>query len=299
LILQKLYYCDHHEIPLPAGHRFPIRKYALIRELLAAGGRHEFEPAPFADPAIIALAHDCEYVERFLSGTLAPAAIRRIGFPWSEGLVRRTLASVGGTLRAVEDAMLSCRFGGNLAGGTHHASRGEGAGFCVFNDIAVAIQSLRAAGRIRRAAVIDLDVHQGDGTAAIFEDDPDVLTLSMHARHNFPFRKQRSRIDVELADGTTDEEYLPALDNVLGRVFDSGPEIVFYQSGVDGLASDTLGRLALTHEGLGERDRCVMLAARTYGAPFVVTLGGGYSNPIELTAEAHANTFRVAAEIFG
>ncbi|HLJ14913.1 MAG TPA: histone deacetylase [Bryobacteraceae bacterium] len=295
---RRLYYCDHHELPLPAGHKFPVQKYALLRQMLAADGCYQFEQAPFADPAIIRLVHDADYVQRFLDGTLTPSAMRRIGFPWSEGLVRRTLASVGGTLRAVADAMAT-GFGGNLAGGTHHAFRAEGAGFCVFNDIAVAIESLRPAGRVRRAAILDLDVHQGDGTAAIFEDDPDVLTVSLHGRNNFPFRKQRSKIDVALADGTGDEEYFKALTTVLPQVFAFRPEILLYQSGVDALATDVLGRLALSPAGLRVRDREVMAAARAYGVPFVVTLGGGYSNPIELTAEAHANTYRTAAEVFG
>jgi acetoin utilization deacetylase AcuC-like enzyme len=169
----------------------------------------------------------------------------------------------------------------------------------VFNDVAIAIHSFRAERRFQRAAVLDLDVHQGDGTAHFFEHDPDVLTISLHGANNFPFRKQRSKIDVELADRTGDEEYLRALDFVLPRVFDFAPEVVFYLSGVDALASDLLGRLALTHEGLKARDRRVLQSIHESGIPLVVTLGGGYSKPIELTAEAHANTFRVAAEIYG
>jgi acetoin utilization deacetylase AcuC-like enzyme len=293
----RLFYCDHHEIPLPPGHKFPMRKYALLRGLLEADGRFALEPAPAADLDVIRLAHDPEYVRAFLSGTLPAAAMRRIGFPWSEGLVRRTLASVGGTLAATEDA-LTGGFGGTLAGGTHHAFRSEGSGFCVFNDVAIAIHWLRSSGAARRVVVIDLDVHQGDGTAHFFEDHPEVLTLSVHGAHNFPFRKQRSRIDVELPDKTEDQEYMAALDGTLARVWEFQPEIAFYLSGVDALASDVLGRLALTQEGLRARDRRVMGAAHERGIPLVITLGGGYSNPIELTAEAHANTFRIAAEIF-
>jgi acetoin utilization deacetylase AcuC-like enzyme len=293
----RLWYCDHFEIPLPPGHKFPMRKYALLRGLLEADPRFTLERAPAADADVIRLAHDPEYVEQFLSGTLPAAAMRRIGFPWSEGLVRRTLASAGGTLAATEDALKS-GFGGTLAGGTHHAFRTEGSGFCVFNDVAIAVNWLRSRGAARRVAVIDLDVHQGDGTAHFFEGDPEALTLSLHGAHNFPFRKQRSSIDVELADKTADAEYLGALDEVLPRVWEFEPEIAFYLSGVDALASDVLGRLALTHEGLKARDRRVMVGAQARGIPLVVTLGGGYSNPIELTAEAHANTFRIAAEIF-
>ena len=296
-LAKRLYYCDNHTIPLPPGHKFPMSKYALIRDLLARDGFYSFECAPLADVQIVKLIHDAAYVDRFLNGTLTPQAMRRIGFPWSEALVRRSLGSVSGTLQATQDALAS-GWGGNLAGGTHHAFASEGAGFCVFNDIAVAIAWLRSEGRIARAAVIDLDVHQGDGTAHIFENDPDVLTASIHCRGNFPFRKQLSRIDVELAERTGDAEYLAALESLLPRVFEARPEIVFYQSGVDGLSSDALGRLSLSHEGLVERDRMVMRAARANAVPFVITLGGGYSRPIELTALAHANTYRVAAEIF-
>ena len=294
----RLFYTDQHAIDLPAEHRFPMPKYRMIRDLLAADGRFEFIAAPLASAEIVQLAHDSEYVGRFLAGSLSAQEMRRIGFPWSEQLVRRTMASVGGTLSATEEA-LSTGWGGTLAGGTHHAFRGEGSGYCVFNDIAVAIQSLRHTGRVRRVAVVDLDVHQGDGTAQIFADEPSVLTFSMHCEANFPFRKQQSKIDISLREGTGDEEYLAQLEVVLPQVFEFRPDIIFYQSGVDGLYADALGKLMLTHEGLKQRDRLVMTAVRGSGVPFVVTLGGGYAKPIELTAEAHANTFRVAADIFG
>ncbi len=294
----RLFYCDHFEIPLPAGHKFPMEKYRLLRERIVSDGFWQLEPAIPAPVETIALAHDSEYVAQFVSGTLSSNAMRRIGLPWSEGLVKRTLASAGGTLAAARDAM-STGFGGTLAGGTHHAFRAEGSGFCVFNDIAIAIYSGRAEGRLQRAAVVDLDVHQGDGTAHFFEHDPDVLTISLHGANNFPFRKQRSKIDVELPDKTGDEEYLRALDSVLPRVLEFVPEIVFYLSGVDALKSDVLGRLALTLEGLKARDARVFGECFRNRLPVVVTLGGGYSSPIELTAEAHANTFRVAAEIYG
>lgn len=297
----RLYYCDHHEIPLPAGHKFPLRKYAMLRALLKADGRFELRPSRPADAATIKLAHDADYVDQFVAGTLPAQVMRRIGFPWSEGLVRRTLASAGGTLGALDDALnqeMTRGFGGTLAGGTHHAFRSEGSGFCVFNDVAIAIASLRARADRRRVAVIDLDVHQGDGTAHFFEHDSSVLTFSMHGAHNFPFRKQRSKIDVELPDKTGDEEYLRALDAALDRVWEFDPEIVFYLSGVDALESDVLGRLSLTQEGLKARDWRVIGAVKARGLPLVITLGGGYSNPIELTAEAHANTFKIAAEIF-
>jgi acetoin utilization deacetylase AcuC-like enzyme len=289
----RLFYCDHHSIPLPPGHKFPVEKYALLRGLLVADGIYDLQPAPLADVAIIELAHDTSYVQAVLNGTVSDRVMRRIGFPWSPELVRRTLASVGGTLAASRDAM-ERGFGGNLAGGTHHAFRGEGSGFCVFNDLAVAILALRRDGLAGRAAVIDLDVHQGDGTASIFSEDPAVLTLSMHGENNFPFRKQRSRIDIALADGTGDAEYLRQLQQVLPEVAAFRPEVIFYQSGVDGLAGDRLGRLALTLDGLKQRDRLVLEVSRA--TPLVITLGGGYGDPIGRTAEAHANTFRQALE---
>jgi acetoin utilization deacetylase AcuC-like enzyme len=320
----RLFYTDHHVLPLPAGHKFPIEKYRLLREMLERDGEFVLERAPLASEDVIELAHEREYVRAFVDGTLEPAAMRRIGFPWSKGLVQRTLASVGSTLAATVEA-LETGWGGTLAGGTHHAFAREGSGFCVFNDVAVAIRWLereyRAPGgeprelgradglvargrkdgraRYRRFAVIDLDVHQGDGTAHIFRDDPSVLTLSVHCKNNFPLRKQTSKIDVELDAGVGDKEYLGVLEAVLPQVWEFEPDFVFYQSGVDGLASDVLGHLELTHPGLMERDRMVMRGVRSLGVPFVVTLGGGYSRPVELTAEAHANTFRVAREIFG
>ena len=292
-----LYFTDHHHFPLPEGHRFPVAKYHLIRELLQATNLFDLRPAPLAEPSQIELAHDSEYVRQFVEGALPRETMRRIGFPWSEGLVRRTLASVGATLAASEQT-LTTGFGGTLAGGTHHAFRKEGSGYCIFNDIAIAIESLRKERNASRFAVVDLDVHQGDGTAQIFENDPDVLTFSMHGGKNFPFRKQRSKIDVELEDETGDEIYLEKLASVLPRVLEFGPEFLFYQSGVDPLDSDRLGRLAVTMGGLRERDRMVFEAVRSIGCPVVVTLGGGYSDPISRTAEAHAQTFLAAVDAF-
>ena len=308
---RRLFYTDHYTLPLPDGHRFPIAKYRLLREMLGRDGFYEFAPAPLAKPEVVTLAHDATYVEQFVRGELSTQAMRRIGFPWSPELVKRTLGSVGATLSAAMDALgappfpageggnaKGGNFGGSLAGGTHHAFRNEGSGFCVFNDIAVAILWLRGKGLAQRAAVIDLDVHQGDGTAQIFQNDNLVLTTSVHCRANFPFRKQTSKIDVELEDATHDDEYLAVVDSLLPRVADFRPEILFYQSGVDGLATDTLGRLSLSHAGLKERDRRVCTFARGLAVPLVITLGGGYSRPIEHTVTAHANTFRTAAEAF-
>ncbi len=293
----RLYYSDGYRIPVPPGHKFPVEKYRLVREALEQSGGFEFLPAGFARREQIERAHDPEYVRRFLEGSLEPRVLRRIGFPWSDQLVERTLASVGGTLAAAREA-LDTGFGGNLAGGTHHAFRSEGAGFCVFNDLAVAIEWLRSSGPVKRAAVIDLDVHQGDGTASIFAGDPNVFTFSMHGRHNFPLVKKPSRLDIDLDDGAGDDEYLRILGQSLPRVLAFDPDVVLFQSGVDGLEVDRLGRLSLTHTGLLQRDRMVMEGCRRRGIPLVTTLGGGYSDPIEATVEAHANTFRMAQQVY-
>ncbi len=275
-----------------------MAKYRMLRERLTATGNFDFVPAPLASRDTIALAHDPAYVDHFLAGTLSPQVMRRIGFPWSPGLVARTCASVGGTLAAARRA-LEVGWGGTLAGGTHHAFYGEGSGFCVFNDLVVAIRNLRAEYGLGRVTVIDLDVHQGDGTAAMLTDDPLSYTLSVHGRNNFPFRKQRSTVDVELEDGCDDEAYLTRLREVLPAAFAFRPELVFFQSGVDALAVDTLGRLSLTRKGLESRDELVLSSAVRAGVPVVLTLGGGYANPIEDTVTAHAQTFELAAKILG
>jgi acetoin utilization deacetylase AcuC-like enzyme len=297
LKIGRLFYTDQYVITLPEGHKFPARKYGLVRQILQADSRFDFERAPLADPETIELAHDPGYVRSFMAGEMAPAAMRRIGLPWSDVLVNRSRASVGATLSAAKDAM-ETGWGGTLGGGTHHAFRAEGAGFCIFNDVAVAIQWLRSQGKIKRAAVIDLDVHQGDGTAEIFAGDPEVFTLSIHCQSNFPFRKQVSKLDVALPDKVEDAEYLETLESALPRIFLFAPEVIFYQSGVDGLLTDVLGRLSLTPQGLIQRDRMVMTSVRDSGIPLVLTSGGGYSKPIELSAEAHANTYRTAWEIY-
>lgn len=293
----RIFSTDQYQITLPEGHKFPVSKYGMLRYLIEKEGLFQFEQASPAKAEIVALAHDPAYVAEFRNGSLPAPVMRRIGLPWSQALVQRAFASVGGTISASFDAMEN-GWGATLGGGTHHAFRSEGAGFCVFNDIAVAIQFLRQRGLIRRAAVIDLDVHQGDGTAEIFKEDPDVFTLSMHGESNFPFRKKQSSLDVPLPDGVEDQEYLHRLDEVIPAAFGSGPDIVFYQSGVDPLASDSLGRLSLTPQGLIARDRMVFKAARSFGAPFVLTSGGGYSRPIELSAHAHASTYRTAWKTF-
>ncbi len=293
-----VFFCDHFHFPLPPGHKFPLAKYRMLREELSNDCRFHLQPASLAGRDDILRVHSASYVDGFLEGSLDPPVMRRIGFPWSMELVRRTLASAGSTLLATKAALQS-GFGGTLAGGTHHAYRSEGSGFCVFNDLAIAIAWARAEHGATRAAIVDLDVHQGDGTASLFEGDPDVFTLSLHGERNFPFRKQRSTLDVPLADGTGDNQYLAALQSALRRVWEFRPQIVFFQSGVDGLQTDRLGRLALTQAGLAQRDALVIGQACKAGLPFVITLGGGYSDPIEKTVEAHAQTFRIAASIYG
>ncbi len=292
-----LFYTDHHNFPLPPGHKFPLEKYRLLRESLAGDSRFTFHPAPFIHQQDLLRVHHPDYVAAFMSGNLDRQVARRIGFPWSPELVARTLASAGATLAATSLA-LETDFGGTLAGGTHHAFRSEGSGFCVFNDLAVAIEWARAIAGLQRFAVVDCDVHQGDGTALIFQDDPLVFTLSLHCARNFPFRKQRSTLDVELPGGADDETYMAALEPALERVWQFKPELVLFQSGVDALQTDKLGHLHLTPEGLLRRDTLVISQTRERSIPLVITLGGGYSDPITHTVRAHAQTFQTAADIF-
>jgi len=296
----RVFYSDKYLVPLPPGHRFPIGKYRMLREILERDGIVRASELRESEPIEIEsllLVHTREYVESLVDGTISEPDQRRLGFPWSADLVLRSRSSAAGTLAAAF-AALEDGVAGNLAGGTHHAFADHGEGYCTFNDHAIAIRTLQREGRIRRATVVDLDVHQGNGTAAIFAGDPDVFTFSMHAAKNFPFRKQRSSLDVELADGCGDREYLETLEQHLPAVI-SGADIVFYQGGVDPLSEDTLGRLSLTHEGLRARDRIVFQAVRDRGIPIVLTLGGGYARPIDLSALAHAGTYREAREVFG
>jgi len=276
-------------------------KYRLLRErLLSEGvlGAEELEESGLVDRPSLSLAHTPEYLDAVFSGTLSDADQRRLGFTWSPALVRRSRASVFGTVAAARAALREGA-AGNLAGGTHHAYADRGTGFCVFNDIAVAARTLQREGAIDRALVVDLDVHQGDGTAAIFAGDDSVFTFSMHGAKNFPFRKQRSSLDVELPDGCRDPEYIAALERHLPAVFDRArPDIVFFLAGVDPLEHDQLGRLKLSQDGLRLRDRIVATAARERGAPLVLTLGGGYASPIALSVEAHLGTWREAREAF-
>ncbi|WP_239014485.1 histone deacetylase family protein [Archangium violaceum] len=278
-----------------------MEKYRLLRELLLERGVIPPEWLRASVPISredLERVHTPRYLDALWTGTLTEAEARRLGFPWSEDLLVRSRASVGGTVGAAR-AALEDGIAGNLAGGTHHSFPDHGEGYCVFNDIAVAIRVLQAERRIHRAVVVDLDVHQGNGTAAVFEGDDSVFSFSIHGEHNFPFRKQRSSRDVGLPDGVDDRAYLDVLAMHLPEVLEaSGADILFYQAGVDPLAEDALGRLSLTHVGMRERDRLVLEAAWHRGIPLVLTLGGGYAKPITATLEAHVGTYETALSVF-
>lgn len=293
----RVFYCDHFEVVLPPKHRFPMHKYRLLRERLVSDGIVDGEalmPAATVPLEDLFAIHDPSYVEGFLEGSLPRKAVQRIGFPWSEEMVMRSLGSVGSTLAAV-DAALEDGLSGTLAGGTHHAYRDFGSGYCVFNDLAVAARRVLDRGAVRRVLVFDVDVHQGDGTASIFEEDPRVFTCSIHGERNFPSRKQRSDLDVPLPDDIGDDAYLAALDAALDEAMErSGPDLVLYQGGVDVLAVDRLGRMALSEAGVRERDRRALSCFRGEGLPVALTLGGGYADPVEASVSAYAGTYRVA-----
>lgn len=292
----------HYVIPLPDGHRFPIAKYALLRDTVLAEGTvrqeamHDPARVPVED---IGRVHDAAYVDRLLRGTMPSAEQRALGFPWSAPLVERSLRASGGTLEAATHA-LDVGIAMNLAGGTHHAFATHGEGFCVLNDVAIATASLRAQGRLARVAIIDLDVHQGNGTHALFTGDERAFTFSMHGRRNYPFRKVPGRLDVELEDGSGDSEYLQRLGDVLpGVLAEARPDLVFYLAGADPHEGDTLGRLRLTFDGLMRRDAMVLEAARAVGVPVAITIAGGYGRDIHDTVRVHANTARIARDFLG
>ena len=296
----RFYYPDTPDLPLPAGHRFPAGKYRMLRDKIEKErilGNARLLPSPPAAMRELLRAHDIGYIDSVLDGSLAPDIQRRIGLPWSETLVTRSLATTGGSLAAAK-AALEYGLSGQLAGGTHHAHRDFGSGYCVLNDLAVTALGVLADGRVQRVAIIDLDVHQGDGNAAILSDHPDVFVLSMHGEKNFPFRKVPSTLDIGLPDGTEDEAYLHALGCALEHVAAFDPDLVLYLSGADPLKSDTLGRLSLTFEGLAARDRMVLQFCRRRLTPVSIAVGGGYADPISDSVEGYTNTFRVAREVF-
>lgn len=296
----KLFYTGHFVLPLPPGHRFPMEKYSRLRDRLAASGRFaegDIRVPPAASDAEILRAHDPDYLARVADGSLDPRDLRRIGFPWTPEMVERSRRSSGATLAACRVA-LEEGMAANLAGGTHHAHRDFGSGFCVFNDAAIAALALLAEGRARRVAIIDCDVHQGDGTATILAGEPRAFTFSIHGERNFPFQKQRSDLDVELPDGTGDVAYLAALDGALEEVFRRAePDFAIYLAGADPYEGDRLGRLKLTQAGLAERDRRVLVACRQRGIPVAIAMAGGYGRNIDETVAIHATTILTAQAV--
>lgn len=299
------FYTDHFVLPLPDGHAFPMAKYARLRELVirdAIIAPDDLRVPAAATREDLLTVHTPRYVDAVIDGTLDAREQRRIGFPWSPAMAERARRSVGATVAATRQA-LERGISANLAGGTHHGFADHGEGYCVFNDTAVAARIAQRDFGIGRILVVDLDVHQGNGTAHIFADDPSVFTLSVHAAGNFPFRKERGDLDVELPDGTGDDAYLSALDDALATAFARAqPELVFYVAGADPYEGDRLGKLTLTIEGLRARDRRVFERVRGFrgsGVPCVVAMAGGYCADVDTIARIHANTLREARERCG
>ena len=296
------FYADQFVLPLPPGHRFPMSKYRLLREQIAGLPGLELCQALPASEGELALVHTPGYLSAVIDGTLSAAQQREIGFPWSEAMVERARRSVGATISAARSA-LATGVASNVAGGTHHATADKGGGYCVFNDAAVAARLMQAEWhrlhrRLLRVAIVDLDVHQGNGSAAIFADDPTVFTLSLHGAKNFPFRKERSDLDVDLPDGCDDTAYLRALDDALDKLWRhheaAPPGLIFYLAGADPHEGDRLGRLKLTTAGLAERDRRVLSAARERRIPVALSMAGGYGRVVEDTVQVHLGTIRAA-----
>ena len=307
----RAYHSDTFVLPLPPGHPFPMTKYRLLRDAAEASmpGIRVAEAPPASDGEL-ALAHDPAWIDAVVHGTTTAAQQREIGFPWSERMVERARRSVGASIAAARTAL----FGGgqgpegvaaNLAGGTHHAYAHKGSGYCVFNDVAVAARLMqaewhRARRALLRVIVIDLDVHQGNGTASIFRDDDTVFTLSLHGAKNFPFRKEAGDLDVELPDGCTDEPYLAALDAALAeawaRTAAAPPGLAFYLAGADPHENDRLGRLKITSEGLAERDRRVLAALHERGIPVALSMAGGYGRDLATTVAVQRRTLELALD---
>ena len=291
---------SHHPdytLPLPEGHPFPMAKYSIVydelreRGFLQAGDIMLPEEISRQD---LARVHTEDYLDRLFGDGLSAMEVRRLGVPWSARLLRRSRLAVAGTVLAL-DAALNDGMAGNLAGGTHHAFADHGEGFCVLNDVAIAIRKAQVDRRLQRALIIDLDVHQGNGTAAIFADDQRVFTFSMHGERNYPAQKMRSTLDIGLPDGVTDDAYLQTLSSALPKLIESfSPEVVFYLAGVDVMAGDRYGRFQLTEPGLRERERMVLDFASTQGLPLVITLAGGYASDAARTARLHAIVFEEA-----
>jgi acetoin utilization deacetylase AcuC-like enzyme len=297
----KLFHSDQFVLPLPPGHRFPMAKYRLLRERLGASGAfaaEDFRVPGAAGDAELARAHCPRYVARMQAGEMAEAEMRAIGFPWSAAMVERSRRSAGATLGAAR-AALAEGCAANLAGGTHHAFRDRGEGFCVFNDAAVAARAVQAEGLARRVVVIDCDVHQGNGTAAIARGDDTLFTFSIHGARNFPFAKEESDLDIALADGTGDDEYLWHLERGLGEALErAAPDLAIYLAGADPYAGDRLGRLKLSKWGLARRDDHVLRVLEARAIPVAIAMAGGYARDIADCAEIHANTLLAARAVW-
>ena len=296
----KVFYSDHFVLPLPEGHRFPMVKYSMLRERVAASGICEpgemRVPRPVSDEEILR-AHDRDYLRHVVEGTLSRKEMRRIGFPWSKRMVERSRRASGGTLGACL-AALEDGFSANLAGGTHHAFADQGEGYCVFNDSAIAARAVRAEGLVEQVVILDTDVHQGNGTAAILRGDPSIFTFSIHGARNFPFRKEESDLDVALPDGADDGEFVEALEAGLERVLEeSKAELAFYLAGADPYEDDRLGRLSVSKEGLAERDRLILESCRERDIPVAVTMAGGYARKVEDTVDIHFRSIERAASL--
>ncbi len=297
----QLFHADTYEIPLPDGHRFPRNKNRITRETLLREGlvvAEQLELSPLAERNDIVRVHTPAYADAFLEGTLSREAMRRIGMPWSPQLVLRSRATMGGAVAAMRAAVRD-GLSGQLAGGTHHAHADFGSGFCALNDFALAAVTALAEGLAARVAIVDLDVHQGDGNASIFTGNQSVFVFSQHAEKNFPFRKAASDLDIGLPDGTEDDVYLRRLHDGLDAVVGFRPDLVLYQSGVDPLTDDSFGRLALSYAGLMARDRLVFETFAARGIPVSFGIGGGYCDPIEKSVAAYAGTVAAAKAVYG
>lgn len=298
----KIFYHDHFVLPLPDGHRFPMSKYALLRRRVAeaaVAGRNAMRVPRQASDEALRRAHTAGYLRKVKEGALTAKEVRRIGFPWSLQLVERSRRSVGSTIAAARTALHE-GIAVNLAGGTHHAGPNWGQGFCVFNDAAVAARAVQEKGLARRVVILDCDVHQGNGTAAIAAGDDTIFTFSIHGAHNFPFHKEQSDLDVPLEDGAGDDVYLTALERGLRQALTRArADLAIYLAGADPYEDDRLGRLALTKEGLAERDQLVFDYCRAAGLPVAVAMAGGYARRVEDTVDIHFQTVCAAAQIAG
>lgn len=295
-----IFYSPYYYADIGEDHVFPIRKFEIARDILLAEGTLKADqiiaPEQVAKDDLL-LVHTDDYITRLAEGRLTAKEVRKLGLPWSESLVRRSFHAISGTINAARRALVD-GVSSNLAGGTHHSYPDRGEGFCVLNDVAVSIRVLQREQLANRFLIIDLDVHQGNGTAFIFQDSPEVFTFSMHGAKNFPLFKEKSKLDIELADGTADDEYLETLDHAMARLRLHNADIIFYLAGADPYEKDRLGRLKLTKEGLRRRDEAVLRFARDEGIPIVTTMSGGYAQEIADTVDIHCNTIRAVKDVF-